>query len=211
MSNIKQLFEQKDNEIKLLERKCSVLEEENQNLKNKLMEYEQNYSKKAHNNSYISSSQIPNKHNTSTTNDYRINNKVAESNLLISSFNKERENPNKSRSFITNDKEIEIPNSPNDINQIIRENQYIYSPTNYSMNSKNFESNDNRVEIKDFLLTVKSKVPADSFKDFIKYLKLLTQKNDNIDKNEIMYEVKRIFYNNNDLYDKFERIIINKK
>ncbi len=206
VNNIKQLFELKDNEFRMLERKCDMLEEENQNLKNKIMEYEQCYKKQATNTS-LSTSGLKNHL------DYnKVSNKIAEANVLISSFNKEKEKSIKNRSYISskNERENDLLQSPSDMNQIIRENQYLYSPTNYSISSKNIDCDNNRTEIKDFLLTVKSRVPCDSFKDFIKYLKLLTQKNYTIDRTEILIEVRKIFSNSHDLYEKFERIILDK-
>jgi hypothetical protein len=204
INNIRQLFELKDNEFRMLERKCNMLEEENQTLKNKIMDYEQSFKNQATNNS-LTTSGIRNNSNYN-----KVNNKIAEANILISSFNREKSIKNRSYISSKNEKENDLLQSPSDINQIIRENQYLYSPTNYSISSKNIDSDTNRTEIKDFLLIVKSRVPSDSFKDFIKYLKLLTQKNNTIDRTEILIEVRKIFYNSHDLYDKFERIILNK-
>jgi hypothetical protein len=85
----------------------------------------------------------------------------------------------------------------------------IYSPINNSLNSRS--ENENRNEIKDFLMTVKGKVDSQRFKEFIKYIKILTNKDMNSDRNDIFIKVKELFGNNRELYEKFERIIVFKK
>jgi hypothetical protein len=84
----------------------------------------------------------------------------------------------------------------------------VYSPVN--SNSLKSE-NENRNDIKEFLMTVKGRVDSYSFKEFIKYIKILTSKETNIDRNEIFIKVKELFGNSKDLYDKFEKIIVFKK
>jgi hypothetical protein len=82
----------------------------------------------------------------------------------------------------------------------------IYSPSNDGFSNKS--ENENRNDIKEFLMTVKGRIDHHSFKEFIKYIKILTSKETNIDRNEIFMKVKEIFGNCKDLYDKFEKIIV---
>lgn len=70
---------------------------------------------------------------------------------------------------------------------------------------------DSRDEIKEFLLRVKERIPAKDFKDFISDIKLLTDRNNICNKNEIINHVNIIFQNHRDLYARFEEILLIKK
>ncbi len=70
---------------------------------------------------------------------------------------------------------------------------------------------DSRDEIKDFLLKVKEKIPGKDFKDFIGYIKMLTDKNNVCNKKEIINHMNTIFQNQRDLYARFEEILLIKK
>jgi hypothetical protein len=73
-------------------------------------------------------------------------------------------------------------------------------------------SSTSRYEVKEFLNTVKEKIPGKEFKEFIKLIKLLTDRNNIQNKTEIFNLVKILFGERyKDLYDKFEKILSNKK
>jgi hypothetical protein len=75
--------------------------------------------------------------------------------------------------------------------------------------SKINESTSSRIEIKSYLQEVKEKIPAHNFKQFIKYIKILTDKNGVIfNRNEIFENVRLLFgTENKELYSKFEHIL----
>jgi hypothetical protein len=188
MSNIRNIFEIKENEIRSLEIKYSKLEEENINLRKRLSELEQQNVK------------------TSSQSFYKSIDKSYETNRMLNSFHKDKLLKTKPKNYNTYSMDSDYIGF-NSENQIIRENHYLYSPDS---NSKN-DGDGNRGEIKDFLIHVKSKLQPDAFKEFIKYLKILTSTNTNVYKTNFMKEVGKLFIGNSDLYEKFEQIIINKK
>lgn len=103
----------------------------------------------------------------------------------------------------------------NNVN-IYSENENIIknSPNPSPTKIKNFDANSNsRQEIKIFLNEVKEKIPTKDFKDFIKYIKILTDKNNTtVNQKEIFDNVKILFgYQYKDLYIKFEEILSIKK
>ncbi len=69
----------------------------------------------------------------------------------------------------------------------------------------------NQDEIKDFLLKVKEIISIKDFKKFIGYIKQLTVKDINIDKNEILEKVSFIFRNNKNYFENFKRLLLFKE
>ncbi len=70
---------------------------------------------------------------------------------------------------------------------------------------------ESRDEIKEFLLQVKGRIQAKDFKEFISDIKLLTDRNNICNKNEVINHVNMIFQNHRDLYASFEEILLIKK
>jgi hypothetical protein len=88
------------------------------------------------------------------------------------------------------------------------------NPTNlYSPSSQLNDSNVSRNEVKLFLNEVKEKIPQKEFKEFIKYIKVLTHKNvGGVNKIEIFENVRKLFGRDFvDLYEKFEFLLSIKK
>ena len=99
----------------------------------------------------------------------------------------------------------------------VSENNYNYVPTTHShlLNSPSNmdDSNTSRNEVKTFLNEVREKIPSSEFKEFIKFIKVLTDKsNINLNRREIFENVKSLFGNKyRDLYMKFEMLLSVKK
>jgi hypothetical protein len=98
-------------------------------------------------------------------------------------------------------------------NIISKENQYAYESSTPIPQPNSKPADTNRNNVKNFLNEVKEKIPAKDFKEFIKYIKILTDKTQQqINRKEIFQEVRKIFGNNfTDLYTRFELLLSLKK
>jgi len=81
----------------------------------------------------------------------------------------------------------------------------------YPISPKVDMTQESRDEIKEFLLQVKGRIQAKDFKEFISDIKLLTDRNNICNKNEVINHVNMIFQNHRDLYARFEEILLIKK
>ena len=79
---------------------------------------------------------------------------------------------------------------------------------NYTKDYQNYENQD---KIKSYLLKVKNVIPIGDFKQFIHHIKILTVKDERIDKNEILRNVGKIFKNYPEFFDEFETLLLFKK
>jgi len=96
-------------------------------------------------------------------------------------------------------------------------NNYIYSPSQTldilksPLRTQNTEeSNVSRNEVKYFLNEVREKIPSKDFKEFIKLIKILTEKNNqgSVNRKEIFDKVKNLFsLQFKDMYNKFEQLL----
>ena len=77
-----------------------------------------------------------------------------------------------------------------------------------STNNNGFE--ENKSEIKNFLLEVKGLLNSKDFKIFIKYVKILTDKTQSFNKIQLFENIKSIFGDKQNLYEKFEIILLSK-
>jgi hypothetical protein len=103
----------------------------------------------------------------------------------------------------------------------VSENHYNYTPagafnsppkSNFNNSNMN-DSNTSRNEVKTFLTEVRERVPPKEFKEFIKYIKILTDKNGvNLNRKETFENVRILFGKEyRDLFHKFEHLLsINK-
>ena len=98
-------------------------------------------------------------------------------------------------------------NFNNDSNN--KENTPSINSNQNNINNNNNNENVNKYNVKSYLQEVKSKVNSTMFKEFIKYMKLITtQKNNNLIKEKIINEVKILFGEKyKELYDKFENVL----
>ena len=96
-------------------------------------------------------------------------------------------------------------------------NNYMYSPSqNLDIlkspvrTQTSEESNFSRNEVKYFLNEVRDKIPSKDFKEFIKLIKILTEKNNqgSVNRKEIFDKVKNLFgLQFKDMYNKFELLL----
>ena len=107
--------------------------------------------------------------------------------------------------FYTN-KNSDLEQNNNNLSPILGKNL-----NSNPISPKTMSNPDSRDDIKDFLLTVKQKIPGKDFKDFIVDIKMLTDKNNQCNKKEIIQHVNIIFQNHRDLYSRFEEILLIKK
>ena len=118
-----------------------------------------------------------------------------------------------------------VYSEPNTINFPVQNNFAHFNHSAYESDNENFkfsrprfaqENNEgltqqqvqSKFEIKNYLKEVKSKINTVKFKEFIKNVKLLTNKTPYIDKKNVVNRVKIIFgEEHRDLYEKFEHIL----
>lgn len=207
------------------------LEEENSQLKNNLREYESNkYNKNisSYDNQKRNYSDIDYTNTISNSvRENRINRNASTiQNQKENSFGKKFQNVSEDYN-ITPSSPMKIIRTQPDINEI--RNQYVpvYSNENenYVYSHQNFETfksptrnmednNQSRNEVKVFLNDVREKIPAKEFKEFIKLIKILTDKNNqvSINRKEIFDKVKILFgIQYRDFYLKFEQLLSIKK
>ena len=98
----------------------------------------------------------------------------------------------------------------NSINGKYYENKQNNNPMNTPISTPSINGLNPKKDVINFLKEVKQKADTKTFIEFTKYIKLL--KNDSENKNEILQKIKILFQPNyNDLYEKLELIISNKK
>ena len=98
----------------------------------------------------------------------------------------------------------------NSINGKYYENKQNNNPLNTPISTPSVNGINPKKDVINFLKEVKQKADTKTFIEFTKYIKLL--KNDSENKNEILQKIKILFQPNyNDLYEKLELIISNKK
>ena len=187
-SNILELFNKREEEIKLLK-------EENNNLKQKIIDYEykMNQIKKENNENLTKLKETK----TEEDNNYNNNN----NNKKVNFGFQLRQNS------LTNKLTIQSNENNNQIENNKNEKYLLTSPGSESIN------NSSRNDVKSFLSEVKEKISSKDFKEFIKYIKILTDRSNSvINRKEIFDKVKILFGNEyNDLYKKFELILSIKK
>jgi hypothetical protein len=226
---IQYIIYQKDEKIK-------KLEEENLLLKNRLKEYEsQRYNKDNSSYENLKRNQSENELTNAFSNSVRENrilrNTSTIQNQKDNSFGIKFQN-------VSEDYNIN-PNSPfnalrtqtdhQTINEIknhyvpvySNENNVLYTHQNFDTfkspprnNQITEENNQSRNEVKVFLNEVREKIPAKEFKEFIKLIKILTDKNNqvSINRKEIFDKVKVLFgIQFRDMYFKFEQLLSIKK
>ena len=98
----------------------------------------------------------------------------------------------------------------NSINGKYYENKQNNNPMNTPISTPSINGLNPKKDVINFLKEVKQKADTKTFIEFTKYIKLL--KNDSENKNEILQKIKILFQPKyNDLYEKLELIISNKK
>ena len=98
----------------------------------------------------------------------------------------------------------------NSINGKYYENKQNNNPMNTPISTPSINGLNPKKDVINFLKEVKQKADTKTFIEFTKYIKLL--KNDSENKNEILQKIKILFQPKyNDLYEKLEIIISNKK
>ncbi len=98
----------------------------------------------------------------------------------------------------------------NSINGKYYENKQNNNPMNTPISTPSINGINPKKDVMNFLKEVKQKADTITFIEFTKYIKLL--KNDSENKNEILQKIKILFQPKyNDLYEKLELIISNKK
>ena len=96
------------------------------------------------------------------------------------------------------------------INGKYYENKQNNNPMNTPISTPSINGINPKKDVINFLKEVKQKADTKTFIEFTKYIKLL--KNDSENKNEILQKIKILFQPKyNDLYEKLEQIISNKK
>lgn len=151
--------------------------------------------------------------NTNSTNFKNIN-------TIISHKLKENENLlEKYENFDSSIKKMKISTENYNTNEVIQKEMFYIPPAINAKSSKNDDksqtqskmndSTTSRVEIKFFLQEVKEKISPKNFKQFISYIKILTDKNGVVtNRSEIFENVKSLFgIENKELYLKFEQIL----
>lgn len=149
---------------------------------------------------------IDNTHNENNTNNDKVTNAIE---VILEEMKRKDEliNQLKNENEMLHKKIEELTNrtiSNNSINQQLT----FHSPTlSCSLSPKSTTMT--KIEIKQFLKEVKEKVPSNIFKQFIYYVKLLTDKSKNsVDKNSIIDKIKLLFgIEYIDLFLKFQTFV----
>ena len=141
-------------------------------------------------------------------------------NTIVSSKFKENENLlDKNENYDSSLKTVKIFNDEYNSKESLQKEIFYVPPGINMKSSKNEEksqtqskineSTASRLEIKTFLQEVKEKISSKNFKQFISYIKILTDKNGVVlNRTEIFENVRSLFGNENkDLYSKFELIL----
>lgn len=194
---ISELFEKQQEKIK-------SLEAENKLLKNKIKEIENekffknniDFSEFSQDNNSVTNSK------KNVNQNYKKYDEVLEMINPVSKQMSKKDTPNfePSNKYSHNSKLLEADNI---INNYHTEKE----------NKNKSQAEDSKSDIKNFLSEVKQKIPYPQFKEFIQYIKILTDKNQAVNRKEIFENVKNIFGNNlKDLYVRFEQLLtVNKK
>lgn len=208
LSSIKSLMLEKDDKI-------FTLEEENKILKYKISELESKL-KNFHSNNQQSQQSTTTTRNFSNINPNKSSNNSS-SNMVIVSGTYKYSPTSLIPSYSNVSNTCTVPNFNTQNNyQNTSSLSTLNSPGNasnpYSPSNLN-DSNASRNEIKLFLVEVKEKIPQREFREFIKYIKILTDKNvGGVNRNEIFESVKKLFGRDYlDLYEKFEYLLSIKK
>ena len=130
-----------------------------------------------------------------------------------SNFNNYNNNKNSNQIYY-NQLEVSPPQDNQYYNVLNeQENKQFISAPSFSNANMGFAKNSliTKMEIKQFLQEVKGKIPADIFKKFIGFVKVLTAKNKdkaNVhEKQEVLTNIKELLVDYPELYERFEEMV----
>jgi hypothetical protein len=236
IENLETAFQIIQNVLKQKDERIRELDEENRSLKIRLSEFEEKVSDKIDDNEHnFKDSDLLKQNYYSERENIVKNNQSKEMKGLIYSpnpynlnYNYVSETKNSNNNLNTKDsnsisgsaskptRTILSPINPHNNNSNIAsepEKNHNYSTNNFRKDNNIANDSSSRNEVKYFLNEVKEKIPARDFKEFIKYIKILTDKSQVcLNRKEILDNVKSLFGNKQkDLYLRFEQLLSVKK